>query len=52
MQVIRKPKTVDSDAKRLDLIDTLLELQANKKTYKESAVLGNHLLGRDCCILM
>ncbi|MBO6076212.1 MAG: hypothetical protein J6P15_03670 [Fibrobacter sp.] len=47
MQVIRKPKTVDSDAKLLDLIDTLLELQANKKTYKESAVLGNHLLGRD-----
>ena len=47
MQVIRKPKLVDSDAKLLDLIDTLLELQANKKTYKESAVLGNHLLGRD-----
>ena len=47
LQVIRKPKTVDSDAKLLDLIDTLLELQANKKTYKESAVLGNHLLGRD-----
>ena len=47
LQVIRKPKTVDSDAKLLDLIDTLLELQANKKSYKESAVLGNHLLGRD-----
>lgn len=47
LQVIRKPKTVDSDAKLLDLIDTLLELQTNKKTYKESAVLGNHLLGRD-----
>lgn len=47
LQVIRKPKSVDSDAKLLDLIDTLLELQANKKTYKESAVLGNHLLGRD-----
>ena len=47
MQVIRHPKNVDSDAKLLDLIDTLLELQANKKSYKESAVLGNHLLGRD-----
>lgn len=29
------------------MIDTLLELQVNKKSYKESAVLGNHLLGRD-----
>ncbi len=47
LQVIRHPKNVDSDAKLLDLIDTLLELQANKKSYKESAVLGNHLLGRD-----
>ena len=47
LSVLRKPKSVESDAKLLDLIDTLLELQDNKRTYKESAVLGNHLLGKD-----
>ena len=47
LSVLRNPKSVDSDAKLLDLIDTLLELQLNKKAYKESAVLGNHLLGKD-----
>ena len=47
LSVLRNPKSVESDANLLDLIDTLLELQANKKAYKESAVLGNHLLGKD-----
>jgi len=47
LQVLRKPKEVQSDAQLIDLIDTLLELQDNKKAYKESAVLGNHLLGKD-----
>ena len=47
LSVLRNPKNVESDANLLDLIDTLLELQANKRAYKESAVLGNHLLGKD-----
>lgn len=47
LQVLRNPKEVQSDAQLIDLIDTLLELQDNKKAYKESAVLGNHLLGKD-----
>lgn len=47
LQVLRKPKEIQSDAQLIDLIDTLLELQDNKKAYKESAVLGNHLLGKD-----
>lgn len=47
LSVLRNPKNVESDAHLLDLIDTLLELQANKRAYKESAVLGNHLLGKD-----
>ncbi|MCF0221718.1 MAG: hypothetical protein HUK19_05450, partial [Fibrobacter sp.] len=47
LQVIRNPKDVSSDTQLLDLIDTLLELQENKKVYKDSSVLGNHLLGKD-----
>ena len=47
LQVLRNPKDIQSDAQLIDLIDTLLELQDNKKAYKESAVLGNHLLGKD-----
>ena len=47
LKVLRNPKIVDSDAKLLDLIDTLLDLQTNKKAYKESSVLGYHLFGRD-----
>lgn len=47
LQVIRNPKEVSSDAQLLDLIDTLLELQENKKAYKDCSVLGNHLLGKD-----
>lgn len=47
LSVLRKPKDVDSDAKLLDLIDTLLDLQENKKAYQESAILGNMLLGKD-----
>lgn len=47
MKVIRNPKSVDSDLKLLDLIDTLLDLQENKRAYKETSVLGNHLLGKD-----
>ena len=47
MQVLKHPKEVSSDAHLLDLIDTLLELQENKRAYKDTAVLGNHLLGRD-----
>ncbi len=47
MKVIRNPKSVDSDLRLLDLIDTLLDLQENKRAYKETSVLGNHLLGKD-----
>ncbi|MCF0225666.1 MAG: DUF4011 domain-containing protein [Fibrobacter sp.] len=46
-KVLKKPKSVTNDDQLLDLIDTLLELQENKKAYKESSVLGNHLLGKD-----
>ena len=47
MKVLKHPKDVTSDAHLLDLIDTLLELQDNKRAYKDTAVLGNHLLGKD-----
>lgn len=47
MKVLKNPKDVTSDAHLLDLIDTLLELQDNKRAYKDTAVLGNHLLGKD-----
>lgn len=47
LKVIRNPKSVSSDNELLDLIDTLLELQENKRAYKDTSVLGNHLLGRD-----
>ena len=47
LKVLKHPKDVDSDAQLLDLIDTLLELQDNKRAYKDTAVLGNHLLGKD-----
>ena len=47
LKVLKHPKDVTSDAHLLDLIDTLLELQDNKRAYKDTAVLGNHLLGKD-----
>ena len=47
LKVLKHPKDVSSDAHLLDLIDTLIELQDNKRAYKDTAVLGNHLLGRD-----
>lgn len=47
LSVIKNPKEVTSDAKLLDLIDTLIELQENKRAYKDTSVLGNHLLGKD-----
>ena len=47
LKVIRNPKSVSSDNELLDLIDTLLELQENKRAYKDTSVLGNHLLGKD-----
>lgn len=47
LKVIRNPKSVSSDAELLDLIDTLIELQENKRAYKDTSVLGNHLLGKD-----
>ena len=47
LKVLKHPKEVTSDAHLLDLIDTLLELQDNKRAYKDTAVLGNHLLGKD-----
>lgn len=47
LSVIRNPKSVSSDAQLLDLIDTLIELQENKRAYKDTSVLGNHLLGVD-----
>lgn len=47
LKVLRNPKSVSSDSQLLDLIDTLLELQENKRAYKDTSVLGNHLLGID-----
>lgn len=47
LKVLRNPKVVESDAQLLELIDTLLTYQENKKFYKDSAVLGNRLLGKD-----
>lgn len=47
IKVIRKPKTVTSDTQLLDLIDTLIDLQDNKRAYRDSSVLGAHLLGKD-----
>ena len=47
LKVLKDPKSVTSDNQLLDLIDTLIELQENKRAYKDTSVLGNHLLGRD-----
>ncbi len=47
LKVLKDPKAVTSDNQLLDLIDTLIELQENKRAYKDTSVLGNHLLGRD-----
>ena len=47
LKVLKHPKEVTSDTHLLDLIDTLIELQENKRAYKDTAVLGNHLLGKD-----
>lgn len=47
LQVIRNPKSVESDAALLELADRLIEIQGFKKTYKESTVLGNSLFGKD-----
>ena len=47
LKVLKDPKSVTSDNQLLDLIDTLIELQENKRSYKDTSVLGNHLLGKD-----
>lgn len=47
LKVIRNPKSIESDAQLLELIDALLDLQENKRAYKESSVLCNRLLGKD-----
>ena len=47
LKVLKDPKSVKDDNQLLDLIDTLIELQENKRAYKDTSVLGNHLLGRD-----
>ncbi len=47
LKVLKNPKSVNNDAQLLDLIDTLLELQDNKRAYKDTSVLGAHLLGKD-----
>ena len=47
LKVLKDPKSVSSDSQLLDLIDTLIELQENKRAYKDTSVLGNHLLGKD-----
>lgn len=47
LKVLKNPKSVSNDAQLLDLIDTLLELQDNKRAYKDTSVLGAHLLGKD-----
>lgn len=47
LSVLKNPKDVTSDEKLLDLIDTLIDLQENKRAYKDTSVLGNHLLGKD-----
>ena len=47
LKVIKNPKSVSSDMQLLDLIDSLIELQEDKRAYKDTSVLGNHLLGKD-----
>lgn len=47
LKVLRDPKSVSSDEQLLDLVDTLIELQENKRAYKDTSVLGLHLLGKD-----
>ena len=47
LKVLKDPKSVSSDSQLLDLVDTLIELQENKRAYKDTSVLGNHLLGKD-----
>lgn len=47
LQVFKNPRSISSDVQLLEYIDALLDLQENKRAYKESAVLGNHLLGKD-----
>ncbi|WP_407443023.1 hypothetical protein [Fibrobacter sp.] len=47
LKLFKNPKSIKTDAELLDLVDTLIELQENKRAYKDTSVLGNHLLGRD-----
>jgi len=47
LSLLKNPKSVTSDGQLLNLIDTLIEMQENKRVYKDTAVLGNHLLGKD-----
>lgn len=47
LKLFKNPKAINSDAELLDLVDTLIELQDNKRAYKDTSVLGNRLLGRD-----
>ena len=47
LKVLKDPKAVKDDNQLLDLIDTLRELQDNKRAYTDTPELGNHLLGRD-----
>ncbi len=47
LNLLKNPKSVTSDGQLLNLIDTLIEMQENKRVYKDTSVLGNHLLGKD-----
>ena len=47
IKAIRNPKSITSDTQLLDFIDTLIDLQDNKRAYRDSSVLGAHLLGKD-----
>lgn len=47
LRLFKNPKSISTDAELLNLVDSLIELQEDKRAYKDTSVLGNHLLGRD-----
>lgn len=45
--LFKNPKSIASDAALLEGVNNLVTLQENRRAYKDCAVLGNHLLGKD-----
>jgi hypothetical protein len=46
-KVLKDPKSVNDDHHLLSLIDPLIELQEQRKLYKNTSALANHLCGKD-----